>query len=112
LATADECLASGMLTSADAALAFRHELARLAVEDAIAPDRSLALHRAVLSALSAAHAPVTDARLAHHAEQAGDGEAVLRLAPAAGKRASSLGAHREAAAQFQRALRFADSLRS
>ena len=110
LAAIDECLASGMLMSADAALAFRHELARLAIEEAIAPDRGLALHRLVLSALAQAPAHVTEARIAHHAEGAGDREAVLRLAPAAGARASSLGAHREAAAQFQRALRFADAL--
>jgi DNA-binding CsgD family transcriptional regulator len=35
---------------------------------------------------------------------------VLRFAPAAAARAASLGAHREAAAQYERALRFADTL--
>ena len=50
------------------------------------------------------------ARLAHHAEAAGDAAAVLRFAPAAAARAASLGAHREAAAQYARALRFADGL--
>ena len=50
------------------------------------------------------------ARLAHHAESAGDSDAVLEFAPAAGARASALGAHREAAAQYARALRFADGL--
>jgi DNA-binding CsgD family transcriptional regulator len=50
------------------------------------------------------------ARMAHHAEGAGDGAAVLRHAPAAGERAAALGAHREAAAQFARALRFAADL--
>jgi DNA-binding CsgD family transcriptional regulator len=50
------------------------------------------------------------ARLAHHAEAAGEPEAVLRFAPAAAERAASVGAHREAAAQYQRALRFADGL--
>jgi hypothetical protein len=48
-----------------------------------------------------------DARLAFHAEAAGDGAAVLRYAPAAARRAADLGSHREAAAQFERALRFA-----
>ena len=47
------------------------------------------------------------ARLAHHAEAAGDADAVLRFAPAAAARAATLGAHREAAAQYARALRFA-----
>jgi DNA-binding CsgD family transcriptional regulator/tetratricopeptide (TPR) repeat protein len=48
--------------------------------------------------------------LAHHAEAAGDVEAVLEFAPAAAERASAIGAHREAAAQYARALRFADGL--
>ena len=50
------------------------------------------------------------ARLAHHAEAAGDREAVLAYAPAAGEQAAALGAHREAAAQFARALRHAEAL--
>ena len=107
----DECLASGMLVETNGAVAFRHELARLAVEEAAAPDRTLRLHRATLAALRAAPEGTADlARLAHHAEAAGDTEAVLELAPAAGARASALGAHREAAAQYARALRFAGGL--
>jgi DNA-binding CsgD family transcriptional regulator/tetratricopeptide (TPR) repeat protein len=47
-----------------------------------------------------------DARLAHHAEGADDGPAVLRFATRAAERAGQLAAHREAAAQYQRALRF------
>jgi DNA-binding CsgD family transcriptional regulator/tetratricopeptide (TPR) repeat protein len=94
-----------MLTAATGAVAFRHELARLAVEDSLTPNRKLDLHRKVLRALGA-HADL--ARLAHHAEAAGDATAVLEHAPAAAARAASLGAHREAAAQYARALRFAD----
>jgi len=90
---------------------FRHELARLAIEDAIPPGRRVALHRAALRALRASPGRHTDpAGLAHHAEQADDREAVLAFAPAAGDQAAALGAHREAAAQYGRALRFADSL--
>ena len=107
----DECLASGMLRSEGLAVAFRHELARLAVEGAIAPHRRAALHREVLAALrSPLEGSPDPARMAHHAEAAGDGAAVLEFAPAAGARAASLGAHREAAAQYARALRFADDL--
>jgi DNA-binding CsgD family transcriptional regulator len=105
----EECLASGMLTSLSASVAFRHELARVSLEDALAPDRRIALHRRALAALADPPSGVPDlARLAHHAEGAGDGPAVLRFAPAAAARAASLGAHREAAAQYARALRFAD----
>src|SRR5262249_21660065 len=50
------------------------------------------------------------ALLAHHAEGAGGAQAVLRHAPDAAKRSAALGAHREAAAQYERALRCAENL--
>jgi DNA-binding CsgD family transcriptional regulator len=87
------------------AIAFRHELARLAVEAEIPPRRRAALHRNVLERLEALGAD--PARLAHHAEAAGDGPAVLRHATAAGERAERLGAHRQSAEQYARALRWA-----
>jgi DNA-binding CsgD family transcriptional regulator len=99
----DACLASGVLRAERDAVGFRHEIARVAVEQAIPPHRSVLLHRRVLDALGDAD----PARLSHHAEAADDGQAVLRYAPAAGERAAVVGSHREAAAQFGRALRFA-----
>src|SRR5439155_17507097 len=52
LDSVDECIASGMLTSDAASLAFRHELARLAVEESISVTRRVRLHRAALAALA------------------------------------------------------------
>ena len=108
----EECLTSGMLIHVPEGVAFRHELARLAVEGSISPIRTHLLHRMTVDALEAAStADRPDlARLAHHAEAAGDGEAVLRFAPKAAALAASAGAHREAAAQYARALRFSDGL--
>ena len=107
----DECLTSQMLVSTSEGVTFRHELARLSVEESIAPGRARELHRIVLAALrEPPHGTPDLARLAHHAEGAGDRQAVLELAPAAAQRAASLGAHREAAAQYARALRFADDI--
>ena len=106
-----ECLASGMLTAEPTGVSFRHELARLTVEESVAPHTKVELHRRALGALADPPVGAPDlARLAHHAEAAGDREAVLRFAPAAAARAASRGAHREAAAQYARALRFGDSL--
>jgi DNA-binding CsgD family transcriptional regulator len=69
------------------------------------------LHAAVLRALQSEAARVDDpARLAHHAEAAGDREAVLAYAPAAARRAVELRASREATAQYARALRFSQGL--
>ena len=107
----DECLSSGMLVVESAGVAFRHELARLAVEESVPPHRKVGLHRRALAALADPPGGAPDlARLAHHAEAAGDVDAVLRFAPAAAARAASLGAYREAAAQYGRALRFGDRL--
>jgi class 3 adenylate cyclase/tetratricopeptide (TPR) repeat protein len=104
----DEILASGMFAAGQASVRFRHELARLTVEDELAPHHRLALHRRALDALAAPPGGDLDlARLAHHAEAAGDRDAVLRFAPAAAARAAEHGAHREAAAQYALALRFA-----
>ncbi len=107
----DGCLASGMLHSEHGAVGFRHELARRVIEDALPPQRRALLSRRALEALTASIGRRADlARLAHHAEAAGDADAVLRYATAAGERAAALGSHREAAAQLERAVRYAGEL--
>jgi DNA-binding CsgD family transcriptional regulator/tetratricopeptide (TPR) repeat protein len=103
----DEAIESGMLVPDAPAVRFRHELARLAVESAVPVGRAAALHGHVLAHLVAAGAD--PARLAFHAEAAGDADAVLRYAPTAGDRAAAVGAHREAAAHYARAVRHADA---
>jgi DNA-binding CsgD family transcriptional regulator len=108
-AALDECLAAGILVAENRGVAFRHELARLAVAEALPSGSSVALHRRALAALRSRPSASDDlARLAHYADGAADARAVLELAPAAAERAASLGAHREAAAQYASALRFAD----
>ena len=107
----DECLGSGMLTSEADSVAFRHELARLVVEESLTPGRRVALHRCAVAAIEASALGARDlARLAHHAEAAGDADAVLRVAPAAAEQASSVDAHREAQRQYGRAIRFAHAI--
>jgi DNA-binding CsgD family transcriptional regulator len=111
IAAVEECLTSGVLREAGDQLAFRHELARAAILASTPPARRTALHRRALAAWRASPPDAQDpARLAHHAEEAGDREAILAYAPAAAARAEALGANREAAAQYQRALRYADGL--
>jgi DNA-binding CsgD family transcriptional regulator len=104
-----ECIAVGILR-ADGGLAFRHELGRTAILDSIDPLRRRSLFRAILDAAQGAGAERTDlAQLAHYAEEAAHADAVRRFALAAAKAASALGAHREAAAQYRRVLRFTGS---
>ncbi|HET7088950.1 MAG TPA: AAA family ATPase [Anaerolineae bacterium] len=108
---ADECLAAGMLLAQGELVAFRHELARQTILDTIAPHRRMVLNQLVLHALRSSPATRSDlARLAHHAQASGDREAVLELAPAAARQAASASAHREAAALYALALRFANDL--
>jgi len=106
-AAIDELLASGLLTGDGTALQFRHEIARLAVAGAVTAHRCTAVHARILAAQQALGYD-DDACMAFHAEAADDGPAALRYAAAAARRAAALASHREAAAQFARALRFAD----
>ncbi|MFN8540471.1 MAG: LuxR C-terminal-related transcriptional regulator [Thermomicrobiales bacterium] len=107
----DECLALGVLQADADGFHFRHELARQAILSVLSPQRSAGLHRLALAALrSPAAGAAEPARLAHHAEAAGDRDAVLEYAVAAAHRAVELRAHREAMAQYARALRFAADL--
>jgi DNA-binding CsgD family transcriptional regulator/tetratricopeptide (TPR) repeat protein len=104
----DELLASGLIGGDDTTLRFRHEIARLAVEATVTSPRRRAIHARILTALQTVGCD-DDARMAFHAEAAGNGPAVVRHAAAAARRAAELASHREAAAQFERALRFANS---
>ncbi len=106
IALLDDCLASGMVGAEGAAVSFRHELARLAIEERITPHRRVRLHRDVLAALLESEGVDVDAaRLAHHAEAAADGKATFQFAHVAAQEAAASGSHREAAAQYRRALR-------
>ncbi len=104
----DECLSSGVLVAEDGLFQFRHELTRLAVEQAVPQYRRSQLHAAALAALRAAPGTPDEARLAHHADAAGDTEAALRHAAAAAQEAATLLSNREAVTQYTRALRYAD----
>ena len=102
----DECVSAGMLVAEGDGVVFRHELARLSLEGSVGPACKARLHRQALAAICGRPGPALDfARLAHHAEAAGDADAVVRFALPAAERASSMGAHREAAAQYGRVLR-------
>ena len=101
----DELISHGLLIKDGDDLRFRHEIARVAIEGAIPPYRKAAIHTKIIEALLASGSD-DDARLAFHAEGAGNAELVLTYAPRAGRRAAALGARREAAAQYERALRF------
>jgi DNA-binding CsgD family transcriptional regulator/tetratricopeptide (TPR) repeat protein len=101
----DECVDRGLVVADHGVVSFRHELARVAVEEATAPGRAAELHRRALAQLRIRPpGEVEPARLAGHALHAHDRAALLTYARAAAEQASVLGAHKEAAAQLRRAL--------
>jgi DNA-binding CsgD family transcriptional regulator/tetratricopeptide (TPR) repeat protein len=102
----DEPISHGLLIKDGDDLRFSHEIARVAIEAAIPPYRKAAIHTKILDALLSSGCD-DDARLAFHAEGAGRADLVLWYGSRAGRRASELWAHREAAAQYERALRSA-----
>jgi hypothetical protein len=104
-----DCVAGGVLIYAGDGAAFRHELLRSAVEDALSPQRSAFLHRLVLQRLSGISG-IDASRLVHHAIKGHDAQAVLHYGHIAGADAGRQGAHREAAAHYEAALVHADRL--
>lgn len=107
----EECVAVGVLQVQDDLFAFRHEIARQTILNSMLPHRKAVLHRMALEALARSPRANTDlARLAHHAEGAGDPEAILDYAPKAARQAAAVNAHREAAAHYASALRIAQDV--
>jgi DNA-binding CsgD family transcriptional regulator len=106
-----EAIHTGILQADDDVVMFRHELAREAILKTLSGLQRTALHARALDLLRRPGAPpASPSRLAHHAEAAGDNDATLEYALVAALNAASLSAHREALAQYERALRAADTL--
>ena len=99
----DECVRHGMLVGQQDAWIFRHELARLTIEQSLPPAAVLELHAAALKSLVAMGIR-DDRRRAHHAAHSADDAAVSVYAPRAAAQAARLGAHREAAEHYRVAV--------
>jgi DNA-binding CsgD family transcriptional regulator/tetratricopeptide (TPR) repeat protein len=96
LAAAEE---RGLLSVSTRKIAFRHELTRRAIADAVPAARLMALNQRVLDALID-HDGSDVSRIVHHAAQAGDQDAIIQYGPVAARDAAGAGAHREAVAHF------------
>ena len=105
---ADQAVAWGLLKYRDEALAFRHELGRLAVESTIPRSRAQTLHQRILCSLVEHQADLS--QLVHHALQAQDVKALIEYAPRAARQAALAGAHREAVAHLETAIRRCGSI--
>ena len=103
------CIAKGFLVDTGASVRFRHELSRLAILERIIPARRRSYHKETMTALMSLKGTVPIDQIVHHASGAYESEIVLEYAPKAARAALTAGAHREAAAHYQSALRFVDS---
>ena len=108
-AALDECIEKGMLTLDGGVVRFRHELARRAVEDALAPSRRRDLHRKVVNELRRRQKSRAS-EIAHHAERAADTPALLEFSLLAGDEAARAGAPREAASHYRTILKHRESI--
>ncbi|MGN6218494.1 MAG: AAA family ATPase [Microbacterium sp.] len=95
--------ATGLLVRTSHGIAFRHELARLAVVASTEPGVEALLHRRVLDAWERVGG-ADDAVLTHHAAAAGDRERTLRYAVRAAADATRTASHTEAVAFLTLAL--------
>jgi DNA-binding CsgD family transcriptional regulator/tetratricopeptide (TPR) repeat protein len=107
-ATIEQCFNSGLLEADADWLRFRHELARIVIEDSLSTPAARALHRRVLHVLRDRADHVPAARLSHHATRTGDATAIVRYAPQAAREAALRRAHREAVAHYSAAFACAD----
>ncbi len=105
----DGCAERGMLRVDGDVLTFRHELARRAIAQSLAPSRRRSLHQKAVQALQSARQS-RPSEIAHHAEEAGDIPTLVAFAQRAGEDAVGAGSPREAAAHFAAMLRHRPAL--
>src|SRR5262249_38156286 len=105
----EECMRAGMLHARGAVLAFRHELARRALLDAISPLRLREMHGVALKLLKR-KGNVSAAELAHHAQEAGLNQDLVAYSLRAADEATALGAHSESVEHLSRAIAYGAGL--
>ncbi len=113
VAALGECIDHGLLRLHDGRVAFRHELARLAIEGALPAALRMQFNLAMVKILSSQEgAPTGTARIAHHALAAFDADAIVRYVPVAAAAATKNNAHREAARLLAAAVPYAGRMPS
>ena len=83
----DQCINQAILVTDKKLIAFRHELARLAILNSIPELKRIQLHQRVLNyLLEVGNEQAILARILHHASQARDNNAIIKYAPLAASR--------------------------
>ncbi|MBU3004704.1 helix-turn-helix transcriptional regulator [Paraglaciecola arctica] len=87
---------------------FRHELVRRTILEEQPAHQQKVAHKRILECLEQLSPDINVAWLVHHSEGALDPEKVLKYAPSAAENAASLGAHKEAASFYAKALSYVE----
>lgn len=101
---------SGLIELGENGLRFRHEIARRALVQTLAPLRRRTMHAELVRKMLALDSPPPLSCLIHHAVAAGDVSTVLKYAPLAAREATRAGSHRQALVYFEALLPYVDSL--
>lgn len=103
-----EAESHGILEGGDTRIQFHNELARRAVEESMSHAERRDINARLLNALR--EVDTDGARLLHHAVAAGDTTTLLAEGPEEARRCAASGAHRQAAAWFEKVLEHEDGL--
>ena len=93
-----EGVRQGLLQVSETALSFPHDLQRQAIKSGMSPSELRTLNQQVLDALGDSADP---SRLAHHANEAGAVDAIIKFAPQAARTAIANKSTREAVSHFR-----------
>jgi DNA-binding CsgD family transcriptional regulator/tetratricopeptide (TPR) repeat protein len=104
----EECMATGVIVIRSGYLFFKHELFRLAIEEALSPLRKRTLHKEMLGILQSETCLANLSQIVHHAKFADERSLVARNAPQAAREAAAVGAHNEACKLYATAIEYSE----
>ncbi|MEM9562411.1 MAG: AAA family ATPase [Actinomycetota bacterium] len=96
----DEAVARGLVEYDGSVISFRHQLARRAIVAGLPAARRRQLNATALAVLTELRAPA--AEIVHHAEEAGDVDAIVAHAPEAARQAAAAESHTQALEHYRR----------
>jgi predicted ATPase/DNA-binding CsgD family transcriptional regulator len=107
LESIQNCIQLRIIVSENETLYFKHELYRRTIESSLSPFQRINLNKVILDSLNESFEKNGEIeRIVHHAKNANEYDVVVKYAPMAAKKASSLGAHIEASKLYYTAIEF------
>ena len=103
----DHCFAISVLIVENGKVVFKHELYRRTIEESLTPFRRMELNKMMLELfLDSFEEKGEIERILHYAKNANEKKLVVKYAPEAAAKASSIGAHKEASKLYLTAIEY------